>query len=141
MSDNPYEPPQAPLSDPVGPARPIAVTRASWLLYASLALGTITMLPGMRGEEFSLAANLVLLAIFGGLTVWLVHQTGQRKGWARWCLLAYLVFGWVLTFGIDSTTAGSSPLAVLLDYVCGILEVAAAWWLFTGPGARWFAGQ
>lgn len=145
MQHNPYTPPEAEVNDPVRhlPPRPPQVRNACRLVLVSMVLGLVTLLPGVRAQapdepDVPLSVILVLVALFGGLTIWLVAKTHAGRNWARWGLLAYLMFGWWI-IGSDITEQFlSSPLAGLIDAVCIAMEAVAMWLLFFSKGASWF---
>lgn len=145
-TDNPYRPPTTELRDPppasAGPP-PAAVRIACGLVLVSLAVGVLTMLPGVRQPEAeapgSAIALLVAYALFGALTLWLTRRTWQGRHWARWALLAYLAFGWALYALSLTDEMVAAPMAALVNTVCVAIELAACGLLFFGAGARWFA--
>ena len=146
MDTNPYRPPATELRDPPrAPAAPppLAVRSACLLVLASLALGLLTLAPGMRAPEPGLpdmfAITVGAYIVFGGLTLWFVRRTWQGRNWARWALLVYLALGWALyaaTLADEMTTA---PMAALVNMVCVVMEATACGLLFMGTGGRWFA--
>ena len=146
MTPNPYAPPTADVADPSPgwPPPPRAVVIACRLVLASLVLGIISLLPGMRpalpdDPVVPWALTLAIVVVFGGLTLWLVLEVWRGKAWARWALLAFLALGWWLGAGQLSDDFLRSPLLGLFGVVSIALEVAACGLLFFGDGARWFA--
>ena len=146
MTPNPYAPPGADVADvnTARPPMPRAVRVACQLIMASLALGLVSMLPGIRPPRpddpaVPWAFTLGAIVVFGGLTIWLTLELLRGKLWARWGMLAYLVLGWWLGGGEISDDFLRSPVLGLIDAVCIVLEIAACWLLFFGDGARWFA--
>ena len=146
MPSNPYQPPNAEVADAPQtlPPRPRAVRLACQLVLSSFLLGLVTLLPGVdvpRPEDEAIPAVffIVVVAIFGAITVWLVHTTYQGRNWARWALLAYLILGWFLAAGELSSDFERSPLVGSLNVAVAVMELAAASLLFAGAGAKWFA--
>lgn len=147
MADpNPFRPPSTEVDDLAAalPPSPPGVRIAGYLVLLSFLLGLPTLLPGVRpvrtGEPDSpLWATLVVVVLFGVLTLWLVLQTQRGRHWARWALLAYLALGWYLVGPDLQEDFALSPLAGAINVVCILLEVAAALMLFVGPANRWFA--
>ncbi len=124
-------------------AMPRGVQRACTLVLVSLAAGAVTMLPGVRPElpgvePVSPAVTLLVLLVFGGVTVALVRAVQRGRNWARWALLGYLALGWWL--GIDQLNEDflASPLVGLVDMGCIVMEMVAAVLLFWGAAGRWF---
>ena len=118
--------------------------RACRLVIASLLLGLVTLVPGVDvpapdDVPVPLFVTLVIVAFFGGLTIWLVVSIKRGRLWARWALLAFLILGWVLT-GLQFTDEFlRSPVSGMIEIVCVALELAACWMLFVGGGAAWFS--
>jgi hypothetical protein len=146
MTPNPYAPPDAEVADVTSlrPPTPRAVGNACRLIIASLVLGIVSLLPGIRvprpdDPQVPLAFTLGSVVVFGGLTLWLALEVWRGKRWARWVMLAYLVLGWWLGAGDMSDDFLRSPLLGTLDAVCILLEAIACALLFFGAGARWFA--
>lgn len=146
MTPNRYAPPGADVADPDTAPPPRAVQRACRLVIASLLLGLFTLVPGVAAKApddvpVPFLVTLALLAIFGGLTVWLVVNVHRGVNWARWALLVYLVLGWVLVGMQFNDEFMRSPISGMIEVACFALEVAACWLLFVGGGAAWFAAQ
>lgn len=153
MAQNPYEAPEAHVADPVvvTAPRPSEVALACRILWIVFVLGFLTMLPAIRGEwwlvystgsddgEAGLVAGLVMAVIFGGLFATFVWYTGRGRNWARWALLAYLIFGWIVLVTDFPRSISTTPVAAFLDLVMAVVEVWACRLLFRGPGAAWFS--
>lgn len=125
---------------------PDEIWRACLLIVASLLLGLVTMIPGIAPErpaeaDMPALEVLGLLAVFGGLTLLLALKILQRRNWARWAMLAYLVLGWLLAAATMKEDFALSPLAGLINLVCMVLEWLAVWQLFFGNGPKWFEGR
>jgi hypothetical protein len=146
MTPDPFVPPTAPLADadPSRPPRPPAVNLACRLIIASLALGIVSLLPGIhlpRADDpvVPLAYTLGAVLVFGGLTVWLAIEVLRGTPWARWAMLAYLALGWWLGTGELNDDFMRSPVLGVIDAACIALEAVACGLLFSGTGAQWFA--
>lgn len=146
MTPDPYVPPESEVanSSPQWPKAPKTVSHACRLVLASLLLGLVTLLPGIRpprpdDADVPLAFTLGAVALFGGLTVWLVIEVWRGKLWARWGMLAYLGLGWLLGGGEVTDDFLRSPLLGTIDAVCIAMEGVACALLFFGAGAKWFA--
>jgi hypothetical protein len=149
---NPYQPPNATVEGAPSPraSRPPLIALACKILWINLAVGLASLLPVVRGYWWvdpegkvpvavSLGIGLVLIAIFGGLYVLLVHLTGRRHNWARWALLAFLAFGWYMNLGEIAETAVKTPFAALVDVGSFFAEATACCLLFVSRDAAWFA--
>lgn len=114
------------------------------LILAALALGIVTLLPAVRvpppdEPSVPLLLDMVLILVFGGLTVWFAMQILRGKNWGRWAMLGYLLMGWVFVFIDFNDDLARAPLLAILNIVITTLEVAACYLLFAGAGARWFS--
>lgn len=139
--NNPFEPPAAEVADPANAPMPPAVQRACTLVLLALALGVVTLLPGIRPpepEEVPFGFTLAVIVFFGGITVALVQVVRRGRNWGRWALLAYLVLGWWLMLDQLNEDFNASPLLGFLDIISVAMEVVAAVLLFKGASARWF---
>jgi hypothetical protein len=146
MTPDPFAPPTAPLEsvDPSWPPRPHSVNLACRLVMASLALGIVSLLPGIRPPRpddplVPLAYTLGAVLVFGGLTVWLAIEVLRGRLWARWAMLAYLALGWWLGGAELGDDFMRSPVLGVIDVACIALEAVACGLLFSGAGAQWFA--
>jgi len=150
MTDDPFRAPKARLSDAdTGPdlaARPASVTLACRLLWATLIIGALSMIPGVRtglwsGVGENAGAGAFALGFIVAMTVleaWLIRLVSHGRGWARWLLLAYLLAGWLMTFSDFSESIGQGMAAVVIDLSTGIAEVVAICLLFLSNGRFWF---
>jgi hypothetical protein len=144
MNDNRYQPPRSDISDdPHGKAMPpTSVYVACGLVLAALALGLLGLLPGVRPPEpepVPVWFTMLLVLIFGGVTVVLSYETLRGRNWARWTLLAYLVLGWYLTAPDLPDNLTRAPVGAIIDAVGMGMELVASWLLFFGEGTRWFS--
>ena len=150
MTDDPFRAPKARLSDAdTGPdlaARPASVTLACRLLWATLIIGALSMIPGVRtglwsGVGENAGAGAFALGFIVAMTVleaWLIRLVSHGRGWARWLLLAYLLAGWLMTFSDFSATIDQGMVAVIVDLVSGVAEMIAIGLLFLGRGRAWY---
>jgi hypothetical protein len=153
MTQNPYQAPAAPVSDPLRPdtPKPAAVRIALRGLWAVFVLSLLSLHPWIRGEwwvfdeaEFPQAAALyaaimiavVLFSCVG--SAFLLWLLGRRIGWARWATLAWVLVGlWGLVTDLPTVWA-ETPLAVIVDGTSVALDLACCALLFFGAGAQWF---
>ena len=146
MSDEPSRPPREPITpSPPADLAPVTVRNACWLILFALGLGFVTLLPGLRPPQPDVSAGgfvfeALWIAVFSGLTYRLTKLIRRRRNWARWTMLGLLAVGWVLVVATLSDELARSPVTVAIETITTIVEMFAAWLLFTGSGARWFAG-
>jgi hypothetical protein len=151
MTDDPYKAPRAHVADiEPGPdlaSRPPSVTLACRLLWATLALGLLSLIPGVRNDlwtEFDKVPGAIVfmigfVAVMTLLEAWLIRLVSRRQGWARWALLGYLIAGWLMTFSDFSVSIDQGMAAVIIDLVAGFGELVAVGLLFLSGGRLWFA--
>jgi hypothetical protein len=149
MSHNPYSPPAAEVADPAHalPPQPGTVRLAVQLIIGALALGVISLLvPGIRiptpeEAEVPFIFTMIIIVIFGGITLWFASGVTQGKNWARWAMLAWLAVGWLMVgseFGDEFTR---SPVSSMIDAACIAMEAAACCLLFGAASQDWFAAM
>jgi hypothetical protein len=146
VTNDRYAPPTAEVADPklesfVVPTR---VLRACQMFVASTLLGLVTLLPGAAAPAqewswLSFGTALVVLLLFGGLTIWLTVKIYRGRNWARWTMLIYLAPSWALGAMQFSEDFMRSPVMGIVILIATIVEVVACGLLFFGGGARWFA--
>jgi hypothetical protein len=125
---------------------PHEIWRACLLIVASLALSLALLIPGvapLRPNEPAtpVLESLVILAFFGGLTLWLAFKVLQRRNWARWGLFIYLALTWLLAAQSMPEDFAMSPWAGAIEFVSVGMEMLAVWLLFFGHGPKWFDGR
>jgi hypothetical protein len=119
--------------------RPRQVSNAITLLWFSLALSLPSwVLSSERAPEaFSPVAvllNLALLALFA----WLIVRIGQGRNWARVACLGLTLFG-VALGALPEEGPDQSALEMTIYLSDLVISLLAMYWLFTPPGAGWFA--
>jgi hypothetical protein len=150
MTIDPFKAPKAHVADVdidrALASRPASVTLACRLLWATIALGLVSLVPGVRNGLWTAyaqtpAAIVVALGftmLMIALEAWLIRLVSRRHGWARWALLGLLILGWVLTFSDFSVSIDQGMAAVVIDLVVGMAEMVAAGLLFLSGGRTWF---
>jgi len=150
MTNDPFRAPEARVADadsrPDPASRPPSVTLACRLLWATLFVGVLSLIPGVRSGLWSgldqSPGGVAFVVGFAAVTTvfeaWLILSVGRRRGWARWLLLAYLLMGWLTTFSDFSTSIDEGMAAVIVDLASGIAEMVAAGLLFLGSDRTWF---
>jgi hypothetical protein len=149
MERNLYAPPAAPVADPVEAPedrgrRPIEVTWAVRLLWASLAVGVVGQLWQylLRLPFGYLIILLVALAIRCVISVWVLYRIANGRNWARLVLLAILLLGlayigynWRVYAAIFNGTLNEALVSTITKT---ILDIGATGLLFTPAANRWF---
>jgi hypothetical protein len=124
-------------------SRPGDIREACRLILGALAIGLIAFWPGLGEPQpdpgvVATVVGVLLVVVFGGLTVWLTRKIWLGKNWARWAMLFYLLLGWVLTLADLNAEMARSPITAIISVVTAVMEVFACWLLFFGAGGRWF---
>lgn len=151
MSSDPFKAPTANVADPDNvprdrEPRPPPVTLACRLLWATVVLDLLSLVPGVRAGLWSgydetpgaVVVAMVFVLVMTGIEIWLIRLVAHRHGWARWALLIYLITGWLMTFSDFSESIGQGMAAVVIDLSTGIAEVVAICLLFLSNGRFWF---
>ena len=158
MALDPYKPPGARVEDQGEEddlaGRPPQVTLACRILWVTLVIGLLSMLPVIRGEwwgdiddddlqaaQVVLYGGVALVGVFAVAYGVLIYLAGRRNDVARWLLLLLLALSWVVTVGEFAETLEQAPWAAAADGLVAMLELAACYLLFLSPGAAWFRRQ
>jgi hypothetical protein len=148
MPINPHQPPAPVLTSASSDAasRPRSVRFACHLVLTSFLIGSVTLLgdfdiPG-QGEGGGYWVTVwVVYAVLLAIPLWLTYFIYRRRNWARWGLVVYFIFSWLLdaiggTPNFDEVTVASS-----IYVTAAVMQVAAILLLFIGQGARWLGGR
>lgn len=152
-TDDPFRAPTAQVADRDiarnQSPRPASITLACRLLWATIVVGLLSLIPGVRhglwddyvNSPVAVLLILGIIALMTGIEIWLIRLVARRHDWARWALLVYLFAGWLMTFSDFSGSIEQGMAAVLIDLGTGIAEVIAVGLLFLSRGRSWFARQ
>ena len=145
MPQTPYDPPSAPVADPVHAAspKPTAVKRAVQCLWISVALTLVQGMPQLAsaapGAVVTIALTLVLTI---GLLSLIAAKVGAGRSWARWVFLAIFLFGAVtLIATVLLTPQVFRTMPVLLqisEALQFVLQAGALILMFTPAAREWF---
>jgi hypothetical protein len=143
-----YAPPRTDVADTAAPdallnARPRSVVLAVALLLASLAISLITLLPfvdpPMAEEPVAMTALIWgITLVFTAIELWLLHAVWRRRNWARWLMVALVVFGTALSAQLVQEDLARAPGVAWLGIAALVLGAAAAGLLLAPPAWRWF---
>jgi len=133
-----------------GTQTPPAIARACRLLLLSMALGIVTLAPSISGhwwtspdssvpDSIALAFNLSFASVELALYALLIYLTYTRRNWARWALLVFLMFGWVLLVKDFPLLQADTPMAALWNAASMSVELLACYLLFFSRDAAWFS--
>jgi hypothetical protein len=142
MSRNPYAPPGATVADGDQlPARmkPLAIRRAVFLMWASLAVNNLILILDWRFQISQVPVLVVILLEVAGvaLSVWLIVKITAGRNWARIVYLVLLVLGLiVLVPDILGSASRAAHIAGLRMIEVG-MDFAAMYLVFL-PGREWF---
>jgi hypothetical protein len=98
-------------------------------------------IPGQGEGERYWAVVWTVYAVLLAIPLWLTYFIYQRRNWARWGLLVYFIFSWLLdaiggTPSLDEFTVASS-----IYVAATAMQVTAIFLLFTGQRAWWLGGK
>lgn len=131
---NPFEPPQANVSDPtLSPIeRPAPVDRAFWLTIGSGALGLVNyLIPGLQVSPLTMVFTLAWVIGFAFLL-----RAGQN--WARIVFLIVFVLGCLAVLLAIPTFLQFGLVRVAIMGVQTALQGYVIWLVFSLPGSSWF---
>lgn len=121
-------------------ARPMTVTRAVQLFYASFAIGSIKtvfdLAHKMSGVILILA--IVFAFIFLGICCFFVNRIGAGRNWARIVFLVLLIIGLPLSVPQYLAELRTSPIHGGVSVLVAILQVIGIVLLFTKSSNQWF---
>lgn len=120
--------------------KPLQVTRATQLLWASLAVGVVVSLldAAWFGASAPFGFVLLMLVVVLAMSAVLIYEISQGKNWARLALLLLFAFGLAtLLPGLNAVFARSAGMGALSVLQC-LVQVAALYLVFSDPGAAWF---
>jgi hypothetical protein len=149
MNDNPYSPPSARVADidpPISPDRPVVVTRAVYLLWASFVLTILTMLyEGLKPDPelspgMAVAITLLGIGIGTAIALWLNIAAWRGRGYARWVMAVLTLFGLAFIYWAQQAMEiPPSPWFVqVIDVISWSISIFANGMLFA-PGANaWY---
>lgn len=124
-------------------SRPIEVTRAVQLIYASFAIGAIRAVFDLAQKISGVPLLLALLGlvIFFAICFFFVSKIAAGRNWARIVLLLLLVIG--LPFAIPGyiVELRTNPLHGSISIVMAILQLIGTYLLFTKNSNLWFRSR
>jgi cell division protein FtsW (lipid II flippase) len=152
MSRNPYSPPEAPVSTPEEPLRerPKQIVWASWLLWASVLLGFLSLyvsddlsrsMEDMDEEmqSYMRIFLIVFMAVSVAVYLWCIDRMRAGRNWARVVLLVFLLLG--VTTELMPGEFERSALYIATRAIDMVLQVTAMVLMFKPPGSDWFSAQ
>ena len=143
-SQQPYAPPKSSLAVAEATVEaPPQVRRAVQFLWASFVLGLIDSIHILEVDPEALEVAgtiLFLLVLVNAFFAFLIVSASRRKNWARILLLVSVVVT-TLAYFLFPSESPDPWLSVASIIVSSILEAIAMIWLFSGPGARWYAQE
>ena len=144
MSQNPYESPRAAVADRPAASKPREIRIALALMWFSLLAGSVYGIVGgpTADPEAEMSAGAWAILGVGALVVIGIFAIplafiALRKNWARWVWLALMILSWLMTlFFWEGVVASTVDMALNLFFA--LIDITAAFLVFSGAGARWF---
>ena len=131
------------LEPTTNPSRPITVTRAVQLFYASFAIGLIQTIfdlaHKLSGFTFFLA--IIFALIFIGILCFFVSKIAARRNWARIVFLILLIIGLPLSIPRYLAELKATPTHGYVSILLAVLQVIAIVLLFTRSSNQWFRNR
>ena len=142
MERNPYAPPGSVVAyDESGSSRsrPVAIRRALILMWASLALGPVSVAIDwsyLQARTYYIGL-IVISVVWLAFNAWLIVKAGAARNWARICYLAMCVVGHGFALFDIEEEAARAPLLAGIDLIMLGMDLGAIYLLFF-PGGEWF---
>lgn len=121
--------------------RPREVSLAAKLFWISLAAGVVNLalqfdyLKSQASPGFIAGVGLVTIAV----TALLIYFISTGRNWARISFLVLFLVGVIPGIPELLATLDRSLLSGLVSLGQWVLQIAALYLVFVGPGAKWFA--
>jgi hypothetical protein len=149
MSNNPYAPPSAPVSEIAASTeprvRPPQVLLAVRILWAMYALGFIVQAYDQVMAPVRQSIPVIVLGDVFGLLIalWIYGKILRGRNWAR---ILVLIGVMLLPFSLWLMTSRFMPAplprpALILMFVRIPVDLYVLWLLFLSPGKSWFAAR
>jgi hypothetical protein len=142
MERNPYAPPGSAVAyEESGPprARPVAIRRALFLMWASLVLEPVSL--AIDGSDLLTQTGIYGLAITAvvvfAVKAWLIVKIGAARNWARNTYLVICVLGYGFVMLGIRDEAARAPLVAGIDLIMLGMDVGALYLVFF-QGREWF---
>jgi len=141
---SPYAPPASKVGDPPEPhhlfEKPLQIRIAVWLLWLLIVLA----LPAMyfelsRASSYGQAVSMTIfmLAVLA-FAAFINVKISRGRNWARITFLVVVVFSVAVSFLPDERGSAASTVESALSVISLVVDIAAAYLLFSWPGALWF---
>jgi len=142
MENNPYQAPQAQVSDGKGGApvvRPAAIIVALTLLWASMAIGLLFWANAFHAMQSGEMSAIQWLAQLIGLlvTAFLIVMIGRGRNWARIVFMVLMLLGIAFSGYVLRRLYYVSPNDLLALAVPPAFNLVAMFVVFV-PGREWF---
>lgn len=129
--------------------KPARVGLAVNLLYAGIALSVVAFIVGFAKASSAPqdSSSAIIAGVIGGgilsiaIALWFTIMIAKGKNWARVIFLVLLVIGVVLDLTQLGHLFSFNPINGVLNIIETLLQLAAAWLLFTGESPAWFTGS
>jgi hypothetical protein len=147
MSDeSPYTPPASKVSDVASAdeqrPKPREVVWAVKLLWIDVLLALPAAYLSFARSESQDGAGVIWVmftAMLFALAVAVIVNLDRGHHWARIAQLVLFGLFLVMLATVTEVAVPPSPLETLLEYASVVLEAVALYFVFTRPGAEWFA--
>lgn len=148
MDHNPYAPPrsavaEAPESAIERPADHIHAMKFLWISFALGVISVVLILTSAMPTGVAVIFTFVFMAVLG-VWAWVVVRIGRGWNWARIFYLILVILGALATVSqlrTNMSLYAASPMTAALAAAQAILQLGAAYLLFTARSHMWFMQQ
>jgi hypothetical protein len=123
--------------------RPPKVSLAVKFFYVIVGIGMIrAVMTILRHADVRSPYSLIItkLIIYAG-SLYLIHQLGKGRNWARWSMVVIFIINIPLTILPAFASFFHSPFHTLLGFVQIALYISGMAFLFHGSSSSWFSSQ
>ncbi len=120
--------------------KPSKVVLAVKLFYLIVGIGLIrTVMTIIRHADVRTPYFLIFIKlIFYTISVYLIHQIGKGKNWARFSMVIIFIAAIPLSILPTFTSFSQYPVQTTLSYIQIVLYVIGLVFLFHGSASKWF---
>ena len=123
--------------------RPPKVSHAVKLFYVIVGIGVIrAVMTILRHADVRSPYSLIItkLIIYAG-SLYLIHQLGKGRNWARWSMVVIFIISIPITILPAFASFSHNPFHTSLGFVQIALYIIGLAFLFHGSSSSWFGSQ
>ena len=123
--------------------RPPKVSHAVKLFYVVVGIGIVrAVMTILRHADVRSPYSLIItkLIIYAG-SLYLIHQLGKGRNWARWSMVVIFIIAIPLTILPAFASFSYNPVHTLLGFMQIVLYIIGMAFLFHGSSSSWFGAE